>query len=689
MPGGARAVPRRPWSVELIPGLACVGVFVAWAVGGGGYHPTSSAPGGLFLLGILALVVIVGRRSLRELPRTSQVALAFFAAFVAWNFLSVSWADVQGIAWDGANRTLLYLIVYAIFTVSVWRVGAAAIVMGTYSVALAVIAMAVLLSAIGSTHPGDALIMGRFSEPADYPNAVSALFIGGFWPAVFLAGRRETPWPARGVLLASAALLLQFALLPQSRGFLIVMPLALVIYLAVVPNRLRALIFMAIVAIPTALATATILDVYTVADSGGDVGAALSSVRDAMFASAIVLLIVGSVVGWADRRHEISERVVRIAGRTTAWLGVAAVICGIVLGIAAVGNPVSWAGDRWDDFKGDYDAAGFGDSRFSGDLGSNRYDFWRVVVEDQFEAAPLVGTGSENFAVTYLAHRNSEEEPLYPHSLPLRILGGTGIVGALLFLGFAATVIAAAVRSRRRASTALARGLISVSITAAAYVILHSSGDWLWSFPAIIGPAFAWLGFASRPPLEPEAAERLDRAPPRRLPRAARLGIAAAASTATIFAILSLVLPWFAARDVEIATASWRSDPEGAFDYLDRARGLNFLSSEADATAGAIASARGDRQGVRESFERVLEREPTNWYALLELGAVAGLEGQRRKALASFDRARKLNPDSLLIRQARRRLGNGNPMTLREIDQFLLERVCRIVGTTSGTRFCS
>ena len=43
------------------------------------------------------------------------------------------------------------------------------------------------------------LISGRLAEPTGYPNAVAALFVGGFWPAIYLASRRETPWPAAGV----------------------------------------------------------------------------------------------------------------------------------------------------------------------------------------------------------------------------------------------------------------------------------------------------------------------------------------------------------------------------------------------------------------------------------------------------------------------------------------------------------
>ena len=37
------------------------------------------------------------------------------AAYTALSFLSILWAGVPGDAWEGANRTLLYLLVFALF----------------------------------------------------------------------------------------------------------------------------------------------------------------------------------------------------------------------------------------------------------------------------------------------------------------------------------------------------------------------------------------------------------------------------------------------------------------------------------------------------------------------------------------------------------------------------------------------
>ena len=64
-------------------------------------------------------------------------------------------------------------------------------------------------------------------------------------------------------------------------------------------------------------------------------------------------------------------------------------------------------------------------------LGSNRYDFYRVSL-DEFTAHPVGGIGADNFQQQYLRHGRSSETPRYPHSVELRTLAQTGIVGALL-----------------------------------------------------------------------------------------------------------------------------------------------------------------------------------------------------------------------------------------------------------------
>ena len=256
--------------------------------------------------------------------------------------------------------------------------------MAVYAVALASSPVVEVQQATTADNPLLWFIGGRFAEPAGYSNGVAALFIGGLWPALFLGSRRETPWQVRGVLLGVAAVLLEVALMTQSRGFVIVLPFALTIYLCAVTNRLRALLFTLLVAAAVAASAPSILDVFTVAEDGGDVTGALESARGAILLTFAGLLVVGTAIAFVDRRTPVPDRVAAVSGRIAAVCIAAAALAGVIVAIGVIGNPVSWAGDRWDDFKGGYSEQGFGDTRFSGDLGSNRYDFWRVVIEDQF-----------------------------------------------------------------------------------------------------------------------------------------------------------------------------------------------------------------------------------------------------------------------------------------------------------------
>ena len=674
------ALARRP---ELIAGLLATAAFIILATSQGGWEVTSWAPTGLFMLGLLGASAFAFRRRLAELSIWSRAAMLLLAAFVLWSFASIAWAEVQSTAWNGANQALVYLLVYAVFSVVAWRADSAAIVLGLYAVGLAIAGAVILIDATGSTATLS-LLNGRLAEPTGYPNAVAALFIGGFWPAVHLASRREVPWYLRGFLLAAAGFLVQLALMPQSRAALLTIPFALIFYLLVTPNRIRAFIFLALALGATAVAAPAILDVFSVAADDGNVGAALNSAADAMLIACAALLIVGTAAALIDRRFEVSESTAAIAGRSGAVLSVVAVVVGLVVAIIAIGNPIGWAGDRWQDFKGDYDQGGFGSSRFSGDLGSGRYDFWRVAFEDEFAAAPVLGEGADNFAVGYLEHRDTSDEPLYPHSLPIRLLAGTGIIGTLLFAGFLVAAVAAAFRCRARAPDPLARGVAAVALATAAYFFIHSSGDWLWTFAAITMPVMAWLGIAG-------GGFRLREPPARRgrpYPRAGRIGLAAAGGVVAVAVIASLAMPWISARLTASAADGWPADPEKAFARLETARELNPLSARPDLVAGTIAIRNGDPKRAQAAFARASEREPTNWYALLELGSLEIARGRRPQGIVQLREAQQLNPDEPLIATALRRARSVKPLTPQQIDRVLLDRVCTIVGQTHGTRYC-
>ena len=178
---GTPPAPRHP---QLLAGLLAVGVFVAWAASEGGFFDTAWYPGTLFLLGLLAAVVYAYRIEIACVSRPLLIAAALLAAFTLWSFLSITWADAKGDAWDGANRTMLYLIVFALFALPRWRARSAAATLGVLSLGLAVVAAATVLGAAGSDDPALRFIGARLVEPTGYANATAALFALAFWPAL-------------------------------------------------------------------------------------------------------------------------------------------------------------------------------------------------------------------------------------------------------------------------------------------------------------------------------------------------------------------------------------------------------------------------------------------------------------------------------------------------------------------------
>src|SRR4249919_1562446 len=95
----ARSGDAREDVAAAVLGLALVALFVVFAVADAGFDPLVWLPGGLFALGLLAVEILARPAVLDGVPRSTSVAIALFAAFTAWTFLSIAWADVRGIAW--------------------------------------------------------------------------------------------------------------------------------------------------------------------------------------------------------------------------------------------------------------------------------------------------------------------------------------------------------------------------------------------------------------------------------------------------------------------------------------------------------------------------------------------------------------------------------------------------------------
>jgi hypothetical protein len=650
-------------AVAVVPGVVALMVLVFFASSDGGYPPTVWYPGALLLLALVVATGIAYRPFLAGVEPAVVVSIALLGAFTSWTYLTIVWAGVKGDAWDGANRTLLYLIVFALFALLPWRTTGAAIVLGGYSLAVAALGGLTFLQAAAAEDPSGFFVGGRYADPVGYSNANCALFLIAFWPALFLSMRRETVLPLRGVFLAAAGLLLELALLPQSRGSLFAFPIVALVYLLLVPGRLRSGIALASVASAAVATREPLLHLYAVAESDA-AGPALADARRSIAISVAALFVAGSLIALADRRLRLSARTSQRISQAAGVLALVAAVAAIVFLVGRYGNPVTRAERAWSDFKAGQPQS-LGATRFTGGLGSNRYDFWRVGVE-QFRVSPIVGAGADNFAAAYLRRRESDEEPNYPHSLEIQMLGQTGVVGAALLAGAGAFALAAGWRARR-ARRSFGWALTTVALVAFLYWFTHASVDWFWEIPALTGPALALLGLAagmSRPPIE--------RPPPSGRTVAT---VAVLALPLAVVAAVSLVAPWLAARNIVQAAGEWRDDPAAAFSRLERARALNPLSERPDLIAGAIAMRLNDLGRARTAFERALERSPGNWYAELELGIIAALNEDRRTALSHLARAKELNPHEPLIDGLRRQVRRGEMVSPGAVSRLFLQRL--------------
>jgi O-antigen ligase len=641
----------------VLPGLAAVGLFVYWGAHEGGYPVTSWLPGALFLLG-LTLVLLGGVPQLRPTWGTAATtSILLFGAFTLWSFCSIAWAGVKGDAWDGANRTLLYFVVFLLFTRPLWNVERAVAVLVAWAFGAAVVGVITLQDVIHAAHPSSDFIGTRLSEPFGYANGTAAFFLMPVWPMLAIASRREQQWWVRAFCLGLAGFLAELGFVPESRGMLFALPLAVIAYIVLMPNRLRSLVPLVIVLVSGAVISGRLLGVYR---SHGDEGlrAATVSARNAILLTTLALVVIGAAYAWLDRRWVLPAATAR---KLTLGVG-ALVVCVVVVGgvvALATTHPIHQVERGWRAFKSPHEPQG-PSSHFTG-LGSNRYDFWRASLVI-FKRHPLQGVGVDNFAADYLELRRSHEQPLYPHSIEMRLLTGTGLVGALLFVAF---LVVATIAALRRADPAV-RAVGAGALAATAYWLLHGSGDWLWEFPALGGAGIAALGLAVGLN-SPAPVTRSSSGPVRAYTVTALVGVVAA------LCAVSLFLPWWAQARVNAAVSSWRTNPAQAFDDLHQAHRVNPLSDKADVTAGTIASRLKDWPRMERSYDAAVRRNPGNWYSHLELGVVATVRGRFDEALVQLRRAQALNPRESLIRFALKRAERRQRIDPAAVNRALIE----------------
>jgi O-antigen ligase len=665
----------RPHAAALAPGLLVVGLMLVWAVHDGGYDADTWYWGALLSLALLALVMIWPGRESRY-TRLSRAAIACLALYVAWSYLSITWAQSPGDALQGSNRALLYLIVFALLARLPWTPQAAVFALLVFAVGVGAIAIVLLVRLGSADHVGVLFVYGRLAAPTGYENATAGLFTIQALVSIALATRRELPGPLRGLLLALATAGLQLAVVDQSRGWLFTLPLVAIVVIVVVADRLRFTAAAVIPVVATLIPVKRLLHVYDAYTSPGvSLNHASARAGQASLLLCAGVFVFATLLAWGDqlvRPPTLSRAARRLIGALVAAVAVAGG-CGGAL-VVTRGHPFSFIAREWHGFT--HQVTLSSSSHFT-DVGSGRYDVWRVAL-DAVIAHPIGGLGQDNFADYFVTRRHITEELMWTHSLELRLLAHTGFVGFALFTAFMVLALLAAARGRRRGPP-LARAVAGAALLPLVVWLIHGSIDWFWEMPALSGPALGFLGLAvalggapAHGPTEFSTDEVSAAGIRRSLPAIARPAGIAAGGAALVAAAVVLAFPYLSVREVSIASDARAGNPTAALRELATAARLNPLSADPGRLAGTIALQTGRLSIARGRFTQSIAREPGGWFAWLGAGLAESEMGHRGAARHDFRVAEAINSVQPAVRQALARVRSTHPLTSAEAFRLLV-----------------
>ena len=691
----------RPHLRAGLPALVAVALMLVWAIQNGGFDASTWYWGALLLLATFAAVFAGVFRGHLRLSRTSAIAIGLFAGYVAWSYLSMTWAQYPGIALDGSNRALLYLLIFTLLAALPWTketmVGALLLFAG----GVGVVGMVLMVRLASGANVTVLFFGGRLVAPTGYINSTAALFTIDALVCIVLASWRRLAGPVRGLLVAFAAVSLQLATIVQSRGWLFTLPLIALVAIVVVPDRLRVAGAAVIPVIAALIPVRRLLHVYQSGPSDPLRALAIHAGRPAL-AMCVGAFVLGTLAAWADSLYRgpgLGRAQRRAVGTVLAIIGVAGVLAG---GLAvSKGHPFQFISRQWHGFA--HAEAVYGSSHFT-DVGSGRYDYWRVALH-AFERHPIGGLGQDNFGDYYLTLRHTGEEPSWTHSLELRLLAHTGIVGFLLFGGFLVAAIMAAARTRRHGD-ADTRLLAAALLLPLVVWLIHGSIDWFWEVPALSGPALGFLGAAgglgtalgvtpgaagapaepgdARPepaetppePAEtpPEAAETPADSPEARTRRPRVPAPVRIATGLVVLACLTVVLafPYLSAHEVQVASRASATSSSAALDDLRLAAKLNPLSSDPGRLAGAIALRNGRWTLALRQFRNSLSAEPGGWFSWLGAGLAESALGEPEQAHRDFVVAKRINARQPAVEDALQRVFSKSPLTSDEAFKLLV-----------------
>jgi hypothetical protein len=558
----------------------------------------------LLLAAGLAAAAFLGILPSARVDRPAAVFLGCLFGLVAWAGASTFWSISPDLSWSTTNRTL----VYAAFAVAGvlaggLRPGAAAGLARAAAALLAlVLGWALLAKCVPALYPSygrqaglsASLGLARLRSPVGYWNELALLGDVAVPLALWLAAPRTRRVAVRagGAVLLFAAVLA--TLLTYSRFGVALALAAAAAWIVLDRDRVESLVTAVLGGGAAAAVFAVALALPGITKDGQ-----ARSVRAhdgwifalATFTAAVVVAAVAVALARLERRRPLGAGVRRRVERLAAVTALLAVLAGLAVSGA-------YAGRIWHSFTNPVSSQiNSNSNRLLNASSSNRWRWWTEEWH-AFTRHPAGGTGAGTFHLTDLALRRSPLTTTEPHNVPLQLLGETGIVGLLLYLGAASAAVAGIVRARARAGGAERAAVTAVGVGLAAFLV-HMVADMDWNYVATTGPLLLAAGVLLGRPSPAPAAR------PARRPL-----LALGAVLVALAAVYSLGAPWLAQR--QLASATTAADAKRAHSY-------DPLSTVALTDWAAFEDGAGHVKRAEQLYEQAVSLEPENsdtWWAL-------------------------------------------------------------------------
>ena len=463
--------------------------------------------------GVIAAALLRGRPG----PLYGGAALFAFALLVVLTALSITWSVVPELSYIEAGRTFAWFVVFAAAIAGARLAPRGA--PGLLGAILVGSLLPVLYSLASRIWPGTIAeneLSNRIGAPFQYWNAVGSVAAIAIPAALWLGSRRSGSMYLRALAYPAVAACVLAILLTQSRGALVAAAVAALIWLALVPLRLRTL---PVILIPSVLAVgvgawALSKDVFSKSLQPLEAKEALAGDFGLLV---LLMLLVSYAAGYgvclAEARGVISMR-------TRRRLGIVAVAGACLVPLVAF-TSVAFSDrgltgtidDRVSQLTSETEIAPEegGDRVFASS--STRGKYWREA-DRVFDDRPIAGVGAGSFAVARLRHRTDSSVTRHAHGHLAQTAADLGVLGLLVtgFLFFA--WLAASLRTTslipRRLRPPSRNGglpprrdwhpdrtaLLAVGLGAVAFG-LQSTIDWTWFIPGPAVLALAAGGFVA------------------------------------------------------------------------------------------------------------------------------------------------------------------------------------------------